>query len=234
MQCAETKIIALAFLALLAPVVATSAYGAMGDPEPKLVFGMKPSRELDLKGVSVPLGDCNGGVKISFGRVRVVSKQVGAIRIGLLPELEVTGMHWEIRGRMSGFVWAGMVRRFFEREQLLRESCFRGFVLDFNSSNNFRLEADVVRFDGRSNGFQVEKPILEVDGVRYRFPRAQLLLKDSQAGKLVLADALGEDFSVQLDPVLTPLEIALLISTLPQQPNESALKCYSSRLWLMH
>ena len=64
------------------------------------VLGIEMGRDLDLKGVSVPLGLPNDGLRIRCDRIRVVSKQVGGMRIGLIPELEVTGMNWEVRGQI--------------------------------------------------------------------------------------------------------------------------------------
>jgi len=195
---------------------AALAIDGIRDARSELVFGMKPSRELDLKGVSVLLGDANKGVRISSGRVRVVSKQVGKIRVGLIPELEVSEMQWEVCGRMPATTWGAMVQRFFEREPLLGESCFRGFVLVWSSSKNVRLEAPEARFDARNKCLQLDNAVLEVRGKRYSFDHGTLFLEESQAGNLVLERVSGDRLDVGIPSELSPPEIDRLIHKLQQ------------------
>ena len=183
----------------------TIADTLLRDAQAELVFGMKPGRDLDLKGVSAHLGKVNEGVRISCARVRVVSKQIGGMKIGLIPELEVTDMTWDVHGQIAGSVWVGMVRRFFEREPLMKESRFRGFTLLLRTPKNFRLKSANARFDGSDGG---------LDGSLYGFHRAKLFLDEEQAGKLVLADELGNRLSIKIPFDLLPPEIALLSHTL--------------------
>jgi hypothetical protein len=192
----------------------TRADTLLRDARAELVLGMKPGRDLDLKGVSVHLGTVNEGVRISCARVRVVSKQIGGMKIGIIPELEVTDMTWDAHGQIAESVWAGMVRRFFEREPLMKESRFRGFTLLLRTPKNFRLKSAKACFDGSDGGLELEKPVLELDGRLYGFHRAKLFLDEEQAGKLVLADELGNRLSIKVPFDFLPPEIALLSHTL--------------------
>jgi hypothetical protein len=214
--CMRWRAAAVALSAQIFSLHAAPAIDGIRDAKPELVFGMKPSRELDLRGVSVLLGEATQGVRISCGRVRVVSKQVGKIRVGLIPELEVSEMQWEVCGRMPAITWGAMVQRFFEREPLLSESCFRGFVLVWSSAKNVRLEAPEARFDARNNCLQLDNTVLEVRGKRYSFDHGTLFLEESQAGNLVLDRVSGDRLDVSISSELSPPEIDRLIHKLQQ------------------
>ena len=172
--------------------------GLFGPMPSNQVLSMKLARELDLKGVSVPLGLPNEGVRIGFARLRVVSKQVGKMRIGVFPELEVTGMSWEVQGAVSASDWCALVRSFFEREPLIRQSRYKGFSLVFDSMKNFRMKAKEARFEEHESVLKIDKPVLEIGGDCFPFSRGELLLEGGQAGKLVIVDEIGYRLGLQI------------------------------------
>lgn len=152
------------------------------------VLGIELGRDLDLKGVSVLLGLPNDGLRIRCDRIRVVSKQVGGMRIGLIPELEVTGMNWEVRSRISDSAWCALAQSFFQSEPLLSQSCFKNFSLDFGWMKKFRLVAKEARYEDAQRVLLLEKPALEIGVERFLFHSANLILEGEQAGKLVITD----------------------------------------------
>jgi hypothetical protein len=179
------------------------------DPLPlpsRQVLGIELGRELDLKGVSVPLGRPNDGLRIRCDRIRVVSKQVGGMRIGLIPELEVTGMNLEVRGRVPASAWCGLVQSFFQSEPLLSQSCFQNFSLVFDSTKKFRLEAKAACFKEAQGVLLLEKPALKIGGDRFPFHRADLILEGEQAGKLVIADDKGRRLGLHIPVENLPSE----------------------------
>lgn len=175
-------------------------------PPSHQVLGIQLARDLDLKGVSVPLGPPNDGLIIRCDRIRVVSKKVGSMRIGLIPELEVSGMNWEVRGRMPASAWCGLAQSFFQREPMLSQSYFQNFSLVFAWMKSFRLEAKEARFEGAQGVLLLEKPALEIGGERFPIHSAELILEGEQAGKLVIADDKGRRLGLFIPTEVLPSE----------------------------
>jgi len=199
------RFFAVIFTIVVGEEVCCAQEGGLFGPMPSnQVLSMKLARELDLKGVSVPLGLPNEEVRIGFARLRVVSKQVGKMRIGVFPELEVTGMSWEVQGAVSASDWCALVRSFFEREPLIRQSRYQGFSLVFDSMKNFRMKAKEARFEEHESVLQIEKPVLEIGGDCFHFSRGELSLKGWQAGKLVIVDEVGHRLGLQIPTGIPP------------------------------
>lgn len=168
-----------------------------GVPPPEhSVLGLDLSRALELKGVTVPLGTPEKGVAIHFGSVRVVSKKLHGLRIGLIPELEVQRMEWRVKS--AGAEWSSEVREFFGRESLLASAEFNGFELVFEERKDFRLEAKKARFEDGARHLELRGVAMRSGGRRLYFPEARLLLEKPRAGYLEVANRTEDGLKIKL------------------------------------
>lgn len=150
------------------------------------VFGQDLSRELELKGVRVPLGASGRVVTVELDHVRVVSKKMQGLRIGLIPELEIEGMAWTVEG--VGIGWCEEIRIFFERQTLLKGARFRGFKMAFARAADFTLQAKEAKFGETAGRLELRGVAMRSGGRRFFFAVASLELIGPAAGKLVVAD----------------------------------------------
>lgn len=198
----------LALIASASSELSSAQSSDLWETHPKQqVLGVPLTRELHLKGVSIPLGQPNAGVLLRCAEVRVVSKQIGMMRIGLIPALEVSEMSWEIRGEIPASKWCGMVMTLFQSEPLLGQSHFEGFSLVFNTTKNFRLESKAAHIESERNVLLIEKPSVEIGGESFRFHSAELLLEGDRAGKLLIA--ISKSHRIYLDLPLDTLPLNL-------------------------
>jgi hypothetical protein len=167
-----------------------------GPPPDGALLGQDLSRALELKGVIVALGPPGNGVAIHFGSMRVVSKKLHGLRIGLIPELEVQRMAWRVKS--AGAEWSSEVREFFGRESLLASAEFNGFALVFEESKDFRLEAKKARFEDGARHLELRGVAMRSGGRRFYFPEARLLLEEPLAGYLEVTNRAADGLKVKL------------------------------------
>ena len=184
------RAVIFSWLLTAAPINVCSAQssGLYGTMPSRQVMGLELSRALELKGVSVSLGQPTEGVLIQCAEIRVGSKRIGSVKLGLIPELEVRGMSWEVRGAIPASVWCELVRSFFQREPFISQSCLQGFSLVFDWMKNFRLEAKTAQFEPSRGILLIENLSLEIGRQQLHFNRGELILEGQGAGKLVIAD----------------------------------------------
>lgn len=170
------------------------------------IFGAKLSRDLDLKGISVPLGARNSGVVIHCEELRVVSKEMGMVKIGLIPELSITGMSWEVRGPIAVSEWCALIRAYFQNEPLMSQSHFKDFLISFDWITNCRLKAQKANIEFSRKTLHLENLTLELADRHFQFAQGDFILEGARVGKLALASGRKQR-----------LEIDFPASVLPQQ-----------------
>jgi hypothetical protein len=168
--------------------------------EREYLFGEVPSRDLEIKGISIPLGieKMPGGLVVfSCERAGVESKSINGFRIGLIPQASLWGVEWRVRGDSLEADWCREILQFLQREPLLLEGRIERFVLLFDAVPGFRLQAEEAAFaDERL--LELRQARLEFDGQKFCIPRAVLFLNGPLAGRLRLAEAPDTTDSIEI------------------------------------
>jgi hypothetical protein len=162
------------------------------------ILGQELSRALELKGVIVPLGSPKVDVAVHFGTVRVVSKKIHGLRIGVIPELEVQRMMWRVKSGGSG--WSSRVKEFFRREPILAGATFKRFELVFEDVEDFRLVANEGKLQSGSNRLELLGVAMKSSSRRFFFPEARIFLEGTRAGDLEVEDHEGDGLQIKLPP----------------------------------
>jgi len=178
---------ALGILMKLAPCVLLLVFSHFVPPATarESFFDFQLDRALELRGLSIPLKDAEGGLIgiMSIDQVSVESAQIGFFKIGILPQLVLRGLRIAVEDS-SECRWIDALKFFLNREPSLAGARIEGFEVA-TDNKLFFLEARSGEFSKDLEKVFLEKSLLRVHPhLKLRLNKAEICLSGEYAGLL--------------------------------------------------